>query len=139
MVGRLMFLVDTNIWLELLLKQEKADEVRIFFENVEANQLAITEFSLYSLGIILTNLKKDNIFKEFLEDTLENSGVAKIRLETHHLKKILDVRKKYGLDFDDSYQYVSAEEYGYTIVSFDKDFDSTILGKKTPSELTSKK
>ena len=59
MVGRLMFLVDTNVWLEMLLEQERAAEARQFVQGVEAENLAITEFSLYSLGIILTRLKKD--------------------------------------------------------------------------------
>lgn len=52
-----MYLVDTNVWLELLLEQAKADEARQFFQGVEAASLAITEFSLYSLGVILTRLK----------------------------------------------------------------------------------
>jgi predicted nucleic acid-binding protein len=51
-----MFLVDTNVWLELLLEQEKADEVRQFLQGIEARRLSITEFSLYSIGIILTRL-----------------------------------------------------------------------------------
>ena len=38
MVGRLMFLVNTNIWLELLLEQEKADEVRRRFRPNRARQ-----------------------------------------------------------------------------------------------------
>ena len=53
MVGRLMFLVDSNVWLELLLEQQKADEVRQFLEGVDAAELAISEFSLYSIAIIL--------------------------------------------------------------------------------------
>jgi predicted nucleic acid-binding protein len=28
-----MYLIDTNVWLKLLLKQEKAEEVRRFFEK----------------------------------------------------------------------------------------------------------
>ena len=31
------FLVDTNIWPELLLEQEKADEVRKLFQNMETS------------------------------------------------------------------------------------------------------
>ena len=52
-----MYLVDTNVWLELFLEQEKAAEVRRFFQQVEARLIAITEFSLYSIGVILTRLK----------------------------------------------------------------------------------
>jgi len=42
----------------------------------------------------------------------------------------------YKLDFDDSYQYVAAEQNGLTLVSFDNDFDRTNKGKKTPAEIT---
>jgi uncharacterized protein len=58
MVGRLMFLIDTNVWLELLLEQEKADQVRAFFQRIDAALLSISEFSLYSIGIIL--IRPDN-------------------------------------------------------------------------------
>ena len=69
-----MYLVDTNVWLELLLEQNKAQEVRKFFQMTESHLLSITEFSIYSIGIILTRLKKDVIFEDFLSDTLEDSG-----------------------------------------------------------------
>lgn len=70
MVGRLMYLVDTNIWLELLLEQEKEEEVRRFFQSVEARLLSISDVSLYSIGIILTKLKKDDVFIDFISDTI---------------------------------------------------------------------
>ncbi len=74
-----MFLVDTNVWLELLLEQENAGEVRQFLQTTEGRLLSITEFSLYSIGLILTRLKKDDVFEEFLSDTIEDSGVVFLR------------------------------------------------------------
>ena len=53
-----MFVVDTNVWLELLLEQEKAGEVRRFLEQTDASQLAITDFSLHSIALILCRLGK---------------------------------------------------------------------------------
>lgn len=99
-----MFLVDTNVWLELLLEQEKADEVREFFLYVEARLLAITEFSLYSIGIILTRLKKHDLLNDFYSDTIEDSGVRIVRLNIADLKQISDICKESKLDFDDVYQ-----------------------------------
>lgn len=131
-----MFLVDTNVWLETLLEQKRAEEARRFFQNVEAGLLAITEFSLYSIGIILTRLKKDDAFEDFLSDTIEDSGVMRIRLDTPDLRELLAARKQFRLDFDDAYQYVAAVKYGYTLVSFDSDFDGTLRGKKTPAEVS---
>jgi predicted nucleic acid-binding protein len=40
------YLVDTNVWLELLLDRDGADQVRRFFERTDAGALAISEFSL---------------------------------------------------------------------------------------------
>ena len=42
------------------------------------------------------------------------------------------VSRRFGLGFDDAYQYVAAERCGLTIVSFDRDFDRTERGRKTP-------
>lgn len=56
-----MFLVDTNVWLELLLQQEKVEEALQFAKRVEAHQLAITDFALDSIGVSLTRHGKDDL------------------------------------------------------------------------------
>ena len=131
-----MFLLDTNIWLELLLEQEKADQVRRLLEAEEAWRLALTDFSLHSVGVVLTRVKKDGLFLDFLSDTLEDSAVRVIRLDTEGLKEVAEVCRKFGLDFDDAYQYVAASKYDLTLVSFDSDFDRTERGRRTPAEVT---
>ena len=45
--------------------------------------------------------------------------------------------QQFSLDFDDAYQYVAAEKYGLTIVSFDNDFDRTERGRETSDRLKS--
>ena len=87
------------------------------------------------LGIILTRLKKDSVFSDFVSDALEESGIGLIRLDTEALKQIPVVRRKFRLDFDDAYQYLAAEKYSLTLVSFDSDFDHTERGRKTPVEV----
>jgi hypothetical protein len=137
MVGRLTYLVDTNVWLEALLAQEKAPEAQTFLSSVEARHLAITEFSLYSLGVVLTRLNKTKVFEDFLSDTLEDSAVGRIRLDLADLKQLLAAQKEFQLDFDDAYQYIAAQRYDLILVSFDRDFDRTPRGRKTPAELIS--
>jgi len=68
-----MYLIDPNIWLELLLEQEKAEEVRQFLETVETDEISMAEFTLYSIGLITTRLRKETIFREFISDILEGS------------------------------------------------------------------
>jgi len=105
--------------------------------RLEASELALTEFTLYSLGVILTRLKRQDLLLDFVADTVEDSKVGHIRLEPADIKRIVAVCQQYGLDFDDAYQYVAAEKYGLTLVSFDKDFDRTSRGRKTPADIQS--
>jgi len=130
-----MYLIDTNIWLELLLNQEKAEEVRQFNKRIEGHLLAITEISLYSIGVVLSRLKRDDAFLDFLSDTIEDTAVVRIRLGLNDLKKIIPLKQELKLDFDDTYQYLAAEKFGYTLVSYDKDFDKTERKRVTTKQV----
>ncbi len=131
-----MYLVDTNVWLETLLEQEREEEARNFLQRTDSVNLFLTDLSLFSIGIILTRLKKDALFQTFLRDTVEESGVTLIRLDTDGLDRILALRRSVSLDFDDAYQYVAAEAHGLMLISFDADFDRTERGRKEPYQVT---
>lgn len=131
-----MYLVDTNTWLEALLDQDRAEEARNFLQRTDSANLFLTDFSLFSIGIVLTRLKKDAPFQTFLRDTVEDSGVRLVRLEPQGLEEILSLRKSVALDFDDAYQYVTAEMPNLALVSFDTDFDRTERGRKQPHQVT---
>lgn len=130
-----MYLVDTNVWLELLLEQEKASEVRRFLESVDGDQLSMTEFALNSIGLITTRLRKQDVFEAFISDILEDSAVRRICLSAFDLRRVLFIMKKFQLDFDDAYQYVATERNNLVLISFDADFDKTDMGRKTPADL----
>ena len=51
------------------------------------------------------------------------------------LEKIADAARDFHLDFDDAYQYAVAERYGFSLVSFDRDFDRTKKGRVEPKDL----
>jgi predicted nucleic acid-binding protein len=87
------------------------------------------------MGIILTRLGKPQTFEHFLSDTVEDSGVALMRLEPGELRGVLAAQKEHRLDFDDGYRYVTAEKHGFTLVSFDGDFDQMRRGRKTPADV----
>ena len=129
------YLLDSNVWLELLFEQERADDVRRFLETVPMPQIAISEFSVYSVGIALARSGLVHAFVQFVSDTLEGTALARIRLDTTDLKEIMNVRKRFRLDFDDAYQYVAAEKHNLTLVSFDSDFDRTDRGRRTPADI----
>lgn len=126
-----MYLIDTSTLLELRLDQEKADEVEQFLRKTVTERLYVSDFSLYSMGIILVRREKYDEFLRSLND-LVVAGVNIVRLDASDLSTVMDGSKKFNLDFDDAYQYTLAEKYNLTIVSFDKDFDRTERGRKTP-------
>jgi len=51
------------------------------------------------------------------------------------MEGLIETAQRFGLDFDNVYQYAVAECYGLTIVSFDADFDRTERGRKMPKDL----
>jgi len=130
-----MFLVDTNIWLEELLEQERSKEVSDFLSRIPSDQLYISDFSYHSIGVIFSRLKKMNVFTVFTEEVLLDSGVNLVRLAPAGMIAIPGLCKEHGFDFDDAYQYAIAEAYGLDIVSFDHDFDRTGRGRKEPGDI----
>ncbi|MBM3332190.1 PIN domain-containing protein [candidate division WOR-3 bacterium] len=130
-----MLLVDANVWLELLLEQERAEQVRDLLRTVPLAELAITDFALHSVGIILARNKEDGLFVRFISDLLLDTDVRYLSLDYADLMTVAETRDRLHLDFDDAYQYVAAEKYDLTLVSLDADFDRTERGRKTPAEI----
>lgn len=136
MAGRLIvYLLDTNIWLERFLEQDRADVVRRFLDAIPPEELFLTDFSFHSIGLILTRLKRFDILLRFVEDIFLEAGVTLIHLPPDDTPQILHVLQSSRLDFDDAYQYVAAEKHNLTLISFDTDFDHTQRGRMTPDAL----
>jgi len=57
-----------------------------------------------------------------------------IRLEVGDISRLIGICQQFRLDFDDAYQYTAAEKYNLSLVSFDRDFDETIRGRKLPGD-----
>lgn len=130
-----MYLVDTNVWLERLLNQEKSEEVGKFLGLASATDLYITDFTLHSIGIILTRLQRVEILVDFVKDVLIDSGVNLVQVEPEAFPKLVAGISEYSLDFDDGYQYLAVQQNNLTLVSFDTDFDRTDLGRRTPEDV----
>jgi len=130
-----MYLVDTNIFLEILLEQENTNESERFLKEVPAERLHVSDFSLYSIGIILLRLKKHDTFLEFVDDVFVRGGVTLLRLSLSDFEDVIEAARKFNLDFDDAYQYALAKKYSLKIVSFDSDFDRTDMGRILPTQV----
>ncbi len=133
----IMYLIDTNIWLERLLNQEKANEVAQFLNKIPSERLMMTDFTFHSIGVILSRHNAQETLQRFTQDVLIDGAVTLVSLEPTDMPDIIETMKQYQFDFDDAYQYVAAEKYNAELVSFDSDFDKTKHGKKTPLQIVS--
>jgi uncharacterized protein len=114
-----MYLIDTNIFLEILLKRNKSDLCKKFLRN-NLNQIFISDFSLHSLGVILSKYNQNDLFIKFVEDSLPNLTLVTLPVECY--KELIESKKMFGIDFDDSYQYNIAKYFHLKIVTLDNDF-----------------
>ncbi len=114
-----MFLIDTNIFLEILLAQDKNELCKSFLTD-NIRDLNMTDFSLHSIGVILFKYHKQDVYRKFIADVIPN--VKLISLPVMLYDKIIDMSQSFNLDFDDAYQCVAAKYYKLKIITMDKDF-----------------
>lgn len=113
------YLLDTNIFLEILLDQDKKEVCKNFLET-HIGEIFISDFSLHSIGVILYRNHKHDLFNQFLEDALDKIEIISLSKEKY--REIIDVYNQYKLDFDDSYQFLLSQENQMTIATLDTDF-----------------
>lgn len=113
------FLVDTNVFLEILLNQAGRVKCEQFLQQ-NIGRLAIADFSLHSIGVIALRRRQIKLFSDFLADSLPN-------LELLHLDRVgypavARAAQVFNLDFDDAYQFTVAQAHGLAIVTQDQHF-----------------
>jgi uncharacterized protein len=114
-----MYLLDTNIFLEILLDQKKKKICKQFIiEN--SGRLNISDFSLFSIAIVLFKGKAYDEYSNFQISVTKNMNVLSMPIEEHN--QIIETGKTINLDFDDAYQYSIAKFFDLKIVTMDKDF-----------------
>lgn len=121
------FLADTNIFLEILLNQPASSRCEQFLQ-AHAGDLALSDSSLHSIGVIALRRQQAALFKDFLNDSLPN--LALLHLDRAGYPAIARANADFGLDFDDAYQFTLAKAHGLTLVTQDRHFE------RVRSELT---
>lgn len=129
-----MYLLDTNIFLEVLLNREYSPVIREILNRDIDTSFFMTDFSLYSIGIFLVRRKQSEQYTWFLED-LEERDIRIVSLSPDDLKQVPSVCTKYDMDFDDAYQYVAADQNNLKLVSLDHDFDRIPCGRMHPKDI----
>lgn len=131
------FLIDTNIFLEFLLAQQRTEECVALMTMIEKGKLVayVTSFALHGIEVILDRFKKTGELESFLDRVMAAKGLTVYPTSPEEEKNAVSFVKKFSLDFDDALHYSVAKSLGLTLVSFDKDFDRTDLRRAEPGRI----
>ena len=133
--GTDVYLLDTNIFLELLLKQDESASVQALLSNKDPADLHISDLAFHSIGIILYQKHSAHLFSLFVQDLFGEGGITILGLGSEDMQRLMQVAAAFQLDFDDAYQYVVAEKFDLMLVSFDTDFDRTDRNRIIPANI----
>ena len=119
-----MHLIDTNIFLELLLNQGKKEIARNILNRLEKGEIeaVISGFTLHSIEFILSIKKKNDVLKEFLQALQDFPNLSVYHTTVEEDLEIIDIMEQTHLDFDDANQYYIAKKFAAEIITFDNDF-----------------
>ncbi len=101
------YLVDTNVFLEILLNQGGRKKCEAFLQG-EKGAAWISDFTLHSIGVLLFRQQRTALFDQFTADTLPQLSV--LTLSDAGYAELGRVSNQHGLDFDDAYQFSVARE-----------------------------
>jgi len=116
-------LVDTNVFLEVLLNQLKAAEARALLDQAERHEFFLSDYALHSIGLLLFRRNQWQALVSFVEDVIMSGAVSVVSLAAEDMGAVVAAATRFRFDFDDAYQYVAAEKFGLRLVSYDADFD----------------
>jgi predicted nucleic acid-binding protein len=130
-----LILLDTNIFLELLLDQKRAAECENLLELISKGrrEATVTHFSVHAVEAVLGDARSLAAFLRNLEHSL---GLSIYETNLSEEMAAALISEKVGLDFDDTLQYYVAKKLGVdALVSFDEHFDKLDLRRVEPRDL----
>lgn len=132
-----MYLIDTNIFLEILLEQSKSLECEKLLNFVKRSKSSfyVSAFALHSIEVLMVRNKKIKQLREFLS-FISNSKIIRVDTATFDEQNILETMEKQQLDFDDALQVYLCQKHNLKIISYDKHFDKTNVERVEPSKIT---
>lgn len=130
-----MYLIDTNIFLEVMLSRSKSEECEGFLDTLKSGEKRgfVTDFSIHTIIVIMGSYGKKRELKEFLKSLTAYEGLAIYNTSLPDEIKAIDISSKTDLDLDDSIQYFAALSVGAEgIVSLDHHFDGLEVKRIVP-------
>lgn len=129
-----LILIDTNIFLELLLGQSKAEDCAKLLNRVSKGEIeaVVTRFTIHAVEAVVNN---GNLISDFLRNIENSLGLSVYVTSISEETAISILMSKINRDFDDTLQYFVAKMLGAeSIVSFDKHFDGLDIQRKEPKD-----
>ena len=136
-----MYLIDTNIFLEVLLGRRRKDECKKLLRHVQEGKSkgVITDFTIHSIIVIMDGFRKLSELRIFLTSLTAYKGLQIHITTLSDEVRAVELATKHGLDMDDAIQYSTALGLGVdAIISFDKHFDNLEIPRREPADLLSK-
>lgn len=84
------FLLDANCWMQRIRAREHADEVRDLIQAAGAANILLTEFSLYSIALVMRRHNMLPHFPQFLQQSGIGQDVELVRLMPTELVRVVD-------------------------------------------------
>ncbi len=120
----MVILIDTNIFLEYLLGQERAEDCFKSIEKIinEEQEAVITSFSLHSIEVIMLRKGLKEELKTLLAALSEIQCLTLYHNSFAEDREVLTEMGNTGLDFDDAIQFCVAKKLKAVILTMDKHF-----------------
>ena len=134
-----MYLVDTNVFLEVLLARSRKEECKKLLSQLRDGKKTalVTDFTVHSIIVTMDSLGKLAELRTFLTSLTAYKG-----LHIHHTRitdelKATETAIQNRLDMDDAIQYTIALAINAeAIISFDKHFNNLKIQRKEPRQIT---
>lgn len=130
-----MILLDTNIFLELLLDRKGASDCEHLLSTISTGKIeaVTTHFTVHAIEVLLRIEERVMPFLRNLENS-KGLYVYDTGISEEIAASILSKRLK--RDFDDTIQYYTAKRLGAeAIVSYDKHFDGLDIPRVEPPQI----
>ena len=134
-----MYLVDTNIFLEILLARPRKEECKKLLSQLRDGKKTglVTDFTVHSIIVTMDSMNRLTELRTFLTSLTAYKG-----LHVHHTNitdeiKATEIAIQNKLDMDDAIQYTTAlTTNAEAIISFDKHFSNLKIPRKEPHQIS---
>jgi predicted nucleic acid-binding protein len=133
-----MYLVDTNIFLEILLARPRKEECKKLLSQLRDGKKTglVTDFTVHSIIVTMDSLNKLAELRTFLSSLTAYKGLHVHNTNIIDEIKAIQIAIQNQLDMDDAVQYtIALNTNAEAIISFDKHFNNLKTPRKEPHQM----